>query len=127
MVYGRTSFLKGIQLIDTRVIMQGKLFQRCTRLLYCSVLSLGGNVNTRRMSKSDMGSIFQIKKSMKYCGQCSTWSKVYFTKGVQGRTGRLEYRGYRKSTFFYLYYSFIPYLVYGYNLAVSAFIDPKKN
>ena len=26
--------------------------------LYCSVLSLGGNVNTRRMSQSDMGSIF---------------------------------------------------------------------
>ena len=28
---------------------------------YCSVLSLGGNVNTRRMSNSDMGSIFHIK------------------------------------------------------------------
>ena len=41
--------------------MQGKLFQRCTHLLYCSVLSPGGNVNTRRMSKSDMGSIFHIK------------------------------------------------------------------
>ena len=40
--------------------MQGKLFQRCTHLLYCSVLSLGGNVNTRRMSKPDMGSIFHI-------------------------------------------------------------------
>ena len=37
--------------------MQGKLFQRCTHLLYCSVLSLGGNVNTRRMSKPDIGSI----------------------------------------------------------------------
>jgi len=41
-------------------LMQGKLFQRCTHLLYCSVLPLGGNVNTRRMSKPDMGSIFQI-------------------------------------------------------------------
>jgi len=41
--------------------MQGKLFQMCTHLLYCSVLSLGGNVNTRRMSKPDMGSIFHIK------------------------------------------------------------------
>ena len=40
--------------------MQGKLFQRCTHLLYCNVLSLGGNVNTRRMSKSYMGSIFHI-------------------------------------------------------------------
>jgi len=37
--------------------------------LYCSVLSLGGNVNTRRMSKPDMGSIFHIKISMKYSGQ----------------------------------------------------------
>ena len=42
-------------------VMQGKLFQRCSHLLYCSVLSLGANVNTRRMSKSDMGSIFHIK------------------------------------------------------------------
>ena len=49
--------------------MQRKLFQRCTPLLYCSVLSLGGNVNTRRMSETDMGSIFLIKKSMKYSGQ----------------------------------------------------------
>ena len=48
--------------------MQGTLFQKCTHLLYCSVLSLGGNVNTRRMSKTDMGSIFHIKKSMKYSG-----------------------------------------------------------
>ena len=49
-------------------VMQRKLFQKCTHLLYCSVLSLGGNVNTRRMSKPDMGSIFHIKKSMKYSG-----------------------------------------------------------
>ena len=48
--------------------MQGKLFQKCTHHLYCSVLSLGGNVNTRRMSKPDMGSIFHKKKSMKYSG-----------------------------------------------------------
>ena len=41
--------------------MQGKLFRRCTHLLYCSVLSLGGNANTRRMSQPDMGSIFYIK------------------------------------------------------------------
>ena len=39
-----------------------------THLLYCSVLSLSGNVNTRRMSKPDMGSIFHIKKSMTYSG-----------------------------------------------------------
>ena len=49
-------------------LMQGKLFQRRTHLLYCSVLSLGGKVNKRRMSKPDMGSIFHIKKSMKYFG-----------------------------------------------------------
>ena len=48
------------------VIMQGKLFQKCTQ--YFSVLSLGGNVNTRRMSKPDMRSIFHIKISMKYSG-----------------------------------------------------------
>ena len=41
--------------------MQGKLFQKCTHLLYWSVLSLGGNVNTGWMSKPDMGSIFYIK------------------------------------------------------------------
>ena len=41
-------------------VMQGKLFQKCTYLLYCSVLSLGANVNTRQMSKPDMGSIFHI-------------------------------------------------------------------
>ncbi len=35
--------------------MQGKLF-----LLYCSVLSLGGNVNPKRMLQPDMGSIFHI-------------------------------------------------------------------
>jgi len=38
------------QTVDIKVIMQGKLFQRCTHLLYCSVLS-----------KPDMGSIFHIK------------------------------------------------------------------
>ena len=46
--------------IRSKDVMQGKLFQKCTHLLYCSVLSLGGNVNTRRMSKPDMGSIFHI-------------------------------------------------------------------
>ena len=46
---------------ETKVLMQGRLFQRCTHFLYCSVLPLGGKVNTRRMSKPDMGSIFHIK------------------------------------------------------------------
>ena len=42
-------------------VMQRKLFQKCTHLLNCSVLSLGGEVNTRRMLQPDMGSIFHIK------------------------------------------------------------------
>ena len=47
--------------------MQRKLFQKCTHLLHCSVLSLGGNVNTSRMFQPDMGSIFHTKKkSLKY-------------------------------------------------------------
>ena len=46
--------------------------ERCAHLLYCNVLSLGGNVNTRRMSQSDMGSIFHIKNSMKYSGLWET-------------------------------------------------------
>ena len=45
-----------------------KVISRCTHLLYCSKLSLGVNVNTRRVSTSDMGSIFHRKKSMKYSG-----------------------------------------------------------
>ena len=47
-----------IRLVPGKVLMQGKLFQRCTHFLYCSVLSLGGKVNTRRMSHPDMESIF---------------------------------------------------------------------
>ena len=47
--------------------MLRQLFQRCTYFLCCSVLSLGCKVNrTRRMSQPDMGSIFHIKKSIKY-------------------------------------------------------------
>ena len=48
-------------LLPPKIIVQGKLFQRCTHLLYCSILPMGGNVNKRRMSKPDMGSIFHIK------------------------------------------------------------------
>ena len=48
--------------------MQGKLFQKCTHFFYCSNLSFGGKVNTRRMSQPDMESIF-TKQSMKYSGQ----------------------------------------------------------
>ena len=60
-----TAFIKRefSNLVKDRVIMQGQLFQRCTHLLYCSLLSLGGNVNTRRMSQPDMETIFFIKKN----------------------------------------------------------------
>ena len=48
--------------------MQGKFFSGvrifCTAV--CSVLSLGGNVNTRRMWKPDMGSIFNIKNQWNF-------------------------------------------------------------
>ena len=60
--------------LQTKVIMQGKLFQRCTHLLYCSVLSLGGNVHTRRMSQPDKGSIFNTKKNNEIF-----WSKETIT------------------------------------------------
>ena len=50
-----------ILLIPLYIFFSLWLFQRCTHVLYCSVLSLGGKVNTRRMSKPDMGSIFDIK------------------------------------------------------------------
>ena len=41
-----------------KVLMQRRLFQMCTHFLYCSLLSLGGKVNTRRMSQPDKESIF---------------------------------------------------------------------
>ena len=48
--------------VSFKDVMQGKLLQKCTHLLNCSVLSLGANVNTKRMSQPDMGSMFHIKK-----------------------------------------------------------------
>ena len=59
--YGGLNVLNSFYRVIAKVLMQGKLFQRCTHLLYCSVLSLGGNVSTRRMSHPDMGFIFHIK------------------------------------------------------------------
>ena len=44
-----------------KVLKQGKLFQRFTHFLYCSELSLGRKVNTRRMTQPDMESIFTKK------------------------------------------------------------------
>ena len=46
--------------------MQGKLFQKCTHLLYGSVLSLGGNVN--KSVTAWHGIHLSHKKSMKYYG-----------------------------------------------------------
>ena len=48
--------------------MQEKLFQRCVQLLYFSVLSLGGNVNTPRSVEAWHGIHLSHKKSMKYSG-----------------------------------------------------------
>ena len=51
----------GEYILQSKDVMHGKLFQKCTHFLYFSVLSLGGIVNTRRMSKPEMGSICHIK------------------------------------------------------------------
>ena len=40
--------------VQSKVLIQGKLFQRCMHFLHCSVLSLGGKVNTRRVSQPDI-------------------------------------------------------------------------
>ena len=60
-IWKKTNILLGF-IVEVKDVMQGKIFQKCTHLLYCSVLSLGGNVNTRRMLQPDMGSIFSHKK-----------------------------------------------------------------
>ena len=54
-------YFNKIKLGYCKDVRQGKSFQKCTYLYYCNVLSLGANVNTRRMLKSDMGSIIHIK------------------------------------------------------------------
>ena len=54
-----------------KFIMHGYYFRGVSNknLLCCSVFSLGGNVNTRQMLKPIyMGSIFHVKKSIKYSG-----------------------------------------------------------
>ena len=44
----------------TLYLIQGFNAKKVNLEVYCSVLSLGGNVNTRQMSKPEMGSIFHI-------------------------------------------------------------------
>ena len=56
-----TKIFDSLNLHISKVLMQGKLFQRGAHYFYCSVLSLGGKVNTRRMSETDMESIFTKK------------------------------------------------------------------
>jgi len=65
-----TAFIKRefSNLVKDKVIMQGQFFQRCTHLLYCSLLSLGGNVNTRQDVTTWHGIHLSHKKSMKYSG-----------------------------------------------------------
>ena len=48
-------------IVKCKDLMQGKLFknQKCTHVMYCSLL--GGNVNTRWISKPDIEFIFHIK------------------------------------------------------------------
>ena len=55
------SLINIAMIVLTNDVMQGKLSQKCRHLLYCSVLSHGGNVNTRRTLQPDVGSIFHIK------------------------------------------------------------------
>ena len=47
-------------MVQTQGCNARKVISEVYASLYCSVLSLGGNVNTRRMSKPVMGSIFHI-------------------------------------------------------------------
>ena len=69
-------------LIASKDLMKGKLFQRCTHLLYCRVLSLGGNLNTRWMSKPWHEIHLSHKKSLKYSGHrkllCELWKLSNF-------------------------------------------------
>ena len=75
-------------LIKPKDLMQGKLFQRCTHILYCSVLSLGSNVKTWRMSKPDMGSIFHINN------QTNTEASILVYKFRPEKTGFNMYAEY---------------------------------
>ena len=83
-----------VSICFTKVLMHGKLFQRCKYFLYCSVLSLCGKVNTRRMLQPVMESISQ-KQSKKYSGhrklvcEFSKLSKLnaFNLLGYQSNTG----------------------------------------
>ena len=47
--------------VAPRYLCKESYFRGVRILLYCSVLSLDGKVNTRRISQPDMGSIFTKK------------------------------------------------------------------
>ena len=56
-----TPFLVMIRYKHTNELKISESCKCCTHLLYCSVLSLGGNVNTRRVLQPDMRFIFLIQ------------------------------------------------------------------
>ena len=66
-----------------KVIMQGKLFQRCMHLLYCSVLSMVGK---HKMSKPGMGSIFLVIASYNYVNYQNYQNVMLLTSLVTKRT-----------------------------------------
>ena len=97
-------------MIHNKDLMERKLFQRCTHLLYCSVLSLGGNVNTRRMSKPDMGSIFRINNQCNilvignYYVNCQNYqNSMHLTSSNTKRTSILVYKFRPERTGFNMY------------------------
>ena len=51
------------------MLVQGFNARKIISEVYCSALSLGGNVNTRRILKPDIGIHLSHKKSMKHSGQ----------------------------------------------------------
>ena len=57
-----------LDLVISKVIIKGKLFQRCTHLLCGSVLSLGGNVNMQNDVEAWHGFLLSHQKSIKYSG-----------------------------------------------------------
>ena len=95
--------------VKAKVVMKGKLFQRCTHsfVLQC-ILSLFGNVNTRRMSKPDIWDPSFTSKSMKYSGhrkllcELSKLSSILVYKFSPERTGFHMYAQYTQLQFNFL-------------------------
>ena len=60
-IYESRTYLFEIKIIIAQGYNARKVNSEVYASLYCSALSLGGNVNIRRMSKPNIGSIFHIK------------------------------------------------------------------